>query len=347
MRNTIEHLFYFITTLCNGKCKFCSSWRIIDGNKEQNRLSLKEIDLISKKIGRLKTVSISGGEPFLREDFVDICNTIYVNTKLKALSIPTNSLLPEKISKSVEKIAAYCNKSFIVIELPLDGVYNHYDEIRGIRGGFEMMKETFFRLRTLRYHYRNLHIKFNITYSYYNKNLIKEILDAAKSIFGNLDFTLGLIHGEPRYNEAKQIDVQDYFGILNEIFRRKEKRRIKNLLLNSVRKVTNKELEKRLLKKRPTVKCLATENFVVLSYDGEIHPCEPLSNISLGNLRDFNLNLSDLLSQKNLRFNTFSVADRKNCICDWSCGISRSLWSSKSFFIRIFSQLLREILSNF
>lgn len=344
MHKNINHLFYFITTLCNGRCKFCCNWRLIEADTEMQRLSLDEINRISKNIGRLKTISMTGGEPFLREDIIDICNIFYTNTKFKALSIPTNGLLAEKISSSVKKIVSFCSPSLIVIELPLDGVYNHYDEIRGTDGAFNRMKETFFELKSIKQKWKNLHIKFNITYSYYNKDYIKEILASAKSIFGEIDFSLGLVRGEPQCNVAKNVDIQEYFNILREVRKIRVNSDIRNLLFKTVREMTNAEFKNRLLNKRPSVKCLAAETFIVLSYNGEIYPCEPLSDISLGNIRDFDFNLSKLLSKDNPRICLLSTLDRRRCICDWSCGISRSLWDSKCFFVKTLCRLGRELI---
>lgn len=330
-KKIIDHLFFFVTNKCNSSCKFCFDY--LNNIDESAILNLDEIRKISGKIGSLKTISFSGGEPFLRDDLADICKTFYDNSHFKAASIPTNALLPQKVLQGAKEIVSYCKKSLIVIELPLDSISSRYDEIRGVDGGFDKLKETYSLLRTLVAENKNLHIKFNITYSYYNKNSIPDILKESKKIFGkNLDYSLGLVHGSTRNEISGNIELEDYFCTFEIIEKMHECASIRDRFLKSFRRIVKDEFKRRLLWKKSYVKCLAGEKFVVLFPDGNLYPCEPLINICIGNLREHDYDLKKVLLSKNNYKN--GLPDRSNCICDWECGISRSMMSDKVSIIK-------------
>jgi len=65
------YVIYETTDRCNLRCRMCSVWRRADREAE---LNLGQIDVLA---GRLRdmgvvVVSLSGGEPFLREDLPEI-----------------------------------------------------------------------------------------------------------------------------------------------------------------------------------------------------------------------------------------------------------------------------------
>jgi len=74
-----EELHLELTYRCNSKCIMCDLWDFYRRNpsfKIKDELNLDEIKKfveISKYLQNIKTVLFSGGEPFLRKDFVKIC----------------------------------------------------------------------------------------------------------------------------------------------------------------------------------------------------------------------------------------------------------------------------------
>lgn len=64
------HCQFQITRRCNLRCRYCCVWRY----EWDRELTLKEIELLAKnlRLSGLKSVVITGGEPLLREDIVDV-----------------------------------------------------------------------------------------------------------------------------------------------------------------------------------------------------------------------------------------------------------------------------------
>ncbi len=130
---------------CNSRCKTCNVWK-----KKVDELSLEEFDKIFKNIGHQPYwFTISGGEPFLRNDIVDICNSIYDNCKPGIINIPTNGILYQKIPKMVEEIVETCPNTKIIINISLDGIMEEHDGIRCVKNNYEKTINTYTALRQL------------------------------------------------------------------------------------------------------------------------------------------------------------------------------------------------------
>ena len=78
-------LVLFITSKCNCDCTHCFYYKEL--NKIED-LSLKELNKVSETVGRLRTLCLTGGEPFLRKDIVEIVKVFFKNTKFQFLQIP-------------------------------------------------------------------------------------------------------------------------------------------------------------------------------------------------------------------------------------------------------------------
>ena len=89
-----------ITSACNMKCVYCHN----EGNKEFASLSLQDIDLLlaSSENVDLKSVRLTGGEPTIHPDFIEICRLIKEKYGLQ-LGVNTNAM---NISKMMPLLQA-------------------------------------------------------------------------------------------------------------------------------------------------------------------------------------------------------------------------------------------------
>lgn len=161
-----------VTFRCNSRCKTCNIYK-----KKSEELSLVEFDKVFKSIGRNKIywITFSGGEVFLRDDFVDICESAYQNCRPKVITIPTNGLLSDVIVESVKNILEICKKTKVVVNLSLDGIKEKHDFIRGTEGNFEKALKTFYDLKASKA--SNLVLGVHTVISKFNVKNIPEIYD--------------------------------------------------------------------------------------------------------------------------------------------------------------------------
>lgn len=103
LRDNYNRVFYYlrlsITDLCNFNCKYC----IPDFNKSNDKsyLSLDEIyNLISafSTLG-ISKIRLTGGEPTVRKDFLDIGKVISSFSSIKSLVFTTNGYKLNKLAK--------------------------------------------------------------------------------------------------------------------------------------------------------------------------------------------------------------------------------------------------------
>src|SRR5262245_30769047 len=63
---------YLVTYRCNARCRMCDSWRLKPGGE----MTPAQVRQVFAKVGALDVVRLTGGEPFLREDFADVARAV-------------------------------------------------------------------------------------------------------------------------------------------------------------------------------------------------------------------------------------------------------------------------------
>ena len=121
-----------VTNLCNYRCVHC---RMDDEDLENDsELDFKECRTFIDEIADLEIgqINFSGGEPFLREDFIEILN--YTAAKGIRIGITTNGSLLDK--SKIDQIAKIPTIDFI--QVSIDGPNSEiHEHIRGVPGAFE------------------------------------------------------------------------------------------------------------------------------------------------------------------------------------------------------------------
>ncbi|MEE8389782.1 MAG: radical SAM protein, partial [Anaerolineae bacterium] len=120
------------------------------GERETEELTVDEWERVLRSLGHAPYwITVSGGEPLLREDAVEIIRLACEHCRPAILNIPTNGLLPERIARAVGEVTAACPRTSVVVNLSLDGWGEDHDRIRGVPDNFERAIETYQRLRAL------------------------------------------------------------------------------------------------------------------------------------------------------------------------------------------------------
>ncbi|MBM3306961.1 MAG: radical SAM protein [Candidatus Eisenbacteria bacterium] len=134
-----------VTYRCNSRCLTCRVY-----TKRADELSADEFDRVFASLGRAPYwYTMSGGEPFLRPDLPDICESAFRRGRPGIINIPTNGFLSSRIPEMVSEIARRCAGAQVIVNLSLDEIGEAHDRIRGLPGSFEKAVETYRGLRKL------------------------------------------------------------------------------------------------------------------------------------------------------------------------------------------------------
>ncbi|GAI16765.1 unnamed protein product [marine sediment metagenome] len=100
----------------------CFNWKSIDNAKNKKELTLDEIKKISMKFPNLIYLTISGGEPFLRDDLSEIVGSFIENNNTQFVSIPTNGFFTERVISVSERLFKRYPWVSFRIGLSIDGI---------------------------------------------------------------------------------------------------------------------------------------------------------------------------------------------------------------------------------
>ncbi len=135
-----------VTYRCNSRCRTCNIY-----TKKADEFTLEEFDRTFASLGRAPYwFTMSGGEPFLRDDLPDICESAHRHNRPGIINIPTNGLLVDRIPAMVEKIARECADSQIIVNVSIDEIGERHDKIRGVPGSYEKAVASYRALRKLK-----------------------------------------------------------------------------------------------------------------------------------------------------------------------------------------------------
>jgi len=159
-----------VTYRCNSRCLTCNVYERSGGAE----FSVEEFDRTFASLGHAPYwFTMSGGEPFLRDDLPDICESAWRRNRPGIINIPTNGLLSDRIPQMVEEIARRCSGAQLIVNLSLDEVGERHDRIRGIPGNFEKALATYSGLRKVSA--ANLTLGVHTVVSVHNVERIPEI----------------------------------------------------------------------------------------------------------------------------------------------------------------------------
>jgi len=143
-----EQVTFFVTDRCNLNCEHCFVDKT-DAHPDKE-LSAGEIAKISEGMGRINYVTITGGEPFLRDDITDIVRILDKNLNPSLITILTNGLLTDKISAKMREIMDACRNSDVLVKISIDGPRQVHDKMRLRDGSFDSARTTFLKLKELK-----------------------------------------------------------------------------------------------------------------------------------------------------------------------------------------------------
>jgi len=318
------HLTFFLTRRCNAKCPFCFYLKTDTTSVTQNtELSLDEIEKLSRSMESLLWLAFSGGEIYLREDLVEISRIFYRNNKPAIMLFPTNGLLPELIRDRTEQVLKQCPQSIIAVKLSMDGLYHEHDALRNTPGSFEKTMATYHLLKGLLDVYPNFELGINTVFCSENQEKMDEIIDFANSMEGIKTHTISLIRGNLSDSSFKNIDYRKYSHAIERLENNLKASlssiyRFKGAKIKAAQDILQRRLINRtMLDKKRLIPCYAGRLNLVLSENGDVSPCEILTE-TFGNVKDFDYDMKKVVRSDKAKRIIGSIMNNK-CYCTHEC----------------------------
>ncbi len=283
----IEALSIEITTRCIAKCLMCNIWRMpvtIPELTAHDWLGL----LASPIMAELKELDITGGEPFLRNDIVELLRGIG-NLKgsslrrLCSVAITTNGFLTKKVLTDVGAVIGALEEAGVtlVFACGMDAVGEVHDRIRNVEEGWQKLHATIDGLKALRQRHPSLVLGIKTTVTRHNIDELEKVSRYAEEQ-GLFTIISPYILTSNRYANMEKEDTLSLSG--------PELEKLKAFYGTSRFRWSyyRDELLRYLESGRMAKPCSAGFNYYFVRSTGEMFPC-PIISAPLGNVRERSL----------------------------------------------------------
>ena len=210
-------LILFINSICNMKCEHCFYWRSLN---QRDDLTLEEILELSRSLGRIENLNLSGGEPFIRQEFAEICRQFIRHNGVREIYVPTNGFFTKWTVEKVTDVLEEPSLDLFVVELSLDGMPAFHDEFRVTKDAFRKAMETYDALEKLQEKDARLRIHSISTATDVNVDEIRRLTTYLYERCPRMDHhNLAMIRGD-RKNSSLKTPVLAEYRDLYEYIRR-------------------------------------------------------------------------------------------------------------------------------
>lgn len=274
-------LILFINSICNLTCEHCFYWRMLN---RKDDLSGEEIKSLARELGKVENLNLSGGEPFIRPDFAEICRFFITNNGTEQIYVPTNGYFTDRTIKALENILEEKSLKYFVCELSIDGMPEYHNKFRGSNKSFQKLMETYEALAALQQRDPRLRIHSISTATSENMEEVKRLTTYLYDRCPAMDHhNLALIRGDRKDPNLKLPDMAAY-NELYEYVRRLWAPREENRFGAIVEPMLQWAKVKTAEAQAQVVPCRAGVLSTVVYSNGDVSVCE--MHQPLGNLRD-------------------------------------------------------------
>jgi MoaA/NifB/PqqE/SkfB family radical SAM enzyme len=157
-------------------------------------------------------VELTGGEPFLRGDIVEIARAFRDSCKgLYILTFPTNSLCDHAMLRKRITEILELGVPRVAVTLSLDGNKELHDKIRGVPGNYEKVIANYKMLQELSKRHSNLYFVFGYTISKFNAGQFQRVFGDVRNDIPGLtvnDFHINIAQTSENYYKNENDDIR-------------------------------------------------------------------------------------------------------------------------------------------
>lgn len=258
-----------VTYRCNARCAMCGIWKTAPGEACPP-------ETYDNLPASLKWVNLTGGEPFLRDDLVQVIGHVAAACPKAEIVLSTNGLLTDRIAEVVDRAGLGAR---LGVAVSLDGLGERHDAIRGVPGAFAKARATIDRLKAMGA--PGLRVAFTLTPE--NLDQFEKVYALSREL--GVDFSCALAQGSEHYFQIDgaglRTDPEALRRVLEPVARAElrglsPKRWARAYFLAGIHRFARGE-------GRP-LPCRAGEASFFVDPAGDVYPCNVLNGV-MGNLR--------------------------------------------------------------
>ncbi len=300
-------LILFINSICNMKCAHCFYWSNLN---RRDDLTKEELFALSRSLGRIENLNLSGGEPFLRREFSDICRQFIRHNEVRQIYVPTNGYYTEKTVRQISETLREKKLELFVVELSLDGMPEFHNKFRVSPGSFEKAMQTYDALAELQARDPRLRIHAISTATDVNMDEIKSLTTYLFNRCSKMDHhNLAIIRGDRKDPSLQGPNIQQYrelYQYIRRLWLPRETSRYGSI----VEPMLQWAKMRTVTEQTQVIPCRAGRISAVVYANGDVSVCE--LHKPLGNLRQ--RSFWEIWNSEEARELRKSI-ERKDCYC--------------------------------
>ena len=277
-------LIFNVSYKCDSKCVMCNSWKLPyhdDMTTDEYRKAFS-----SELFRSIEYVGITGGEPTLRKDMVDIVRIMADNMpKLRKMTLNTNGFVKDRVVSTLDRIIDVANERGFMFgtRVSLDGVGDAHEDIRRVWHAFERAMETVRAMQELQ---KKKFFNFGVSFTFTAQNLEEgnRIYELCKKENLSVVFAIAryseLAFGNMDLVESTDLKEEDFPKLVDFFRKRVRESGIADgdaLLYQAYVKMFQNGMKR-------AMPCPSMDQGLLLNPNGEITYCE--NSRVIGNVRD-------------------------------------------------------------
>ena len=258
-----------VTYRCSGRCVMCDIWK--RPTEQARELAPGDYAWLPAS---LRSINVSGGEPFLRDDLPDVVRVMQRASPRARIVISTNGLDPARVERAVALMER------VAVRVSLDAVGPAHDRTRGVAGAYERVVETVARLKALGV--SDLGLAATATASGEGGEL-----PAVERLAAELGvaFTASVAHSSPIYFGEQGGERPTSEVVVSDVARIMRKRLASPKPSDWAKAYYLRGLVEYVRRRPRMLPCGAGEDHFFLDPWGDVYPCN-VNGLRMGNIRE-------------------------------------------------------------
>lgn len=310
-------------------------------------MTLAEIDHVTRTFGpALMNVNLTGGEPFLRGDLLDIVRCYYRNAGVRSVYITSNGWFTDRTVDLARAVATEHPDRALIVSLSIDAFPSDHDDIRRLRGLFDRAMATYHALAELG---APVTANVAITVSQENHSVVPALYRSLVEEHGVRAVTAIIVRDEgvnrvPEEQRhailaahrwlTRRIVEDQRSGVLDGY----DPTTVQGRLMNRKNEMLWEIVDDTYEDPRFVSPCRAGALFGVIDADATVHPCEVLDR-PIGNLRDHDLDFSALWRAPTAAATRRWIVDSE-CNCSYECAWGFNILGNARYQPRLLAAVL-------